>query len=263
MEFLQILKFSELDNNYDIIFCKRDYIDNELDKIKNSNINDVILITGDSDYSVDETYINKIPNNIKYWYSQNLLIKHPKLKALPLGLENHLNSVKIGHGTGWFKSIEKYNFIKNYKDNIKPNKKITSCYDVYTNYNHRSYINNVIKECDYITKNNKLTFLEYIEDILNHECVICPTGNGLDTHRIYETLYVNRIPITFKVCDSPLYDEIYSKLPIIILGNPEQLLDNNCINNKIEEIKQNKIENKYNLELLDYNYWKNNIINKL
>jgi hypothetical protein len=260
IELLYINKFAELDNNNNIIFSHINLIHNELDKIKNSNANNVILISGSGDYPVDHSFLNIIPSNIKFWYCQNLTTSHPKLKPLPIGIESHKHAVKEGHGWGWDHAIEKYEFIKEYKFDVMPTKKITSCFNINTNFAHRSHVSNVISNCEYITKHGNLSFNDFINDILEHECVICPTGNGLDTQRLFETLYVGRIPITFKVCESPLYSEIYAKLPVIILDRAEELLNEEFIDAKIKEVKENIKNNLYDYDLLDFNYWKQQIL---
>jgi hypothetical protein len=38
-------------------------------------------------------------------------------------------------------------------------------------------------------------FDEYVEQVYNHKYVICPPGNGPDTHRIWEALYLGSIPV--------------------------------------------------------------------
>ena len=54
-----------------------------------------------------------------------------------------------------------------------------------------------------ICKNNSLITIEqpdrsfngyknYLNQIHSHKMVICPRGNGWDTHRIWETLYLNQ-----------------------------------------------------------------------
>ena len=49
-----------------------------------------------------------------------------------------------------------------------------------------------------------------------HKYAICPEGNGIDTHRFWESLYMNTIPI----CKRNILVEYYSKyFPIIILNN--------------------------------------------
>jgi hypothetical protein len=36
---------------------------------------------------------------------------------------------------------------------------------------------------------------QFLRDIRNHTFVVCPRGNGVDTHRLWETLYMGSIPI--------------------------------------------------------------------
>lgn len=64
MDFLQLNKFSELHDGKNIIFCKTDYIISEFNYIKNLK-NDVILITGNSDYPITDDLANLAPKNIK------------------------------------------------------------------------------------------------------------------------------------------------------------------------------------------------------
>jgi hypothetical protein len=64
----------------------------------------------------------------------------------------------------------------------------------------------------------------------------CPMGNGMDTMRIYEALYMNKVPILIRgdaknyknSSNAYLYD-LYNKLPILILDNKELLLDSDYI----------------------------------
>jgi hypothetical protein len=90
----------------------------------------------------------------------------------------------------------------------------------------------------------------FFDKILDYEAIICPIGNGIDTHRLWETLYSNRIPIIIKVGDYKIY-ELYEKLPIIILENENQLYDEKLLDIKINQIKNNQ----YDMSLLDMSHW--------
>ena len=71
---------------------------------------------------------------------------------------------------------------------------------------------------------NKLTWntskpkISYFIELASHKYAICPRGNGLDTHRLWECLYLNTIPIVIKD-DFPNI----TNLPIIILNNWDEL----------------------------------------
>ncbi len=97
-----------------------------------------------------------------------------------------------------------------------------------------------------------MSYEEFISDILSHKASICPSGNGIDTHRLYETLYANRIPIVFSRDQKHIYDTLYKSLPVICLDNVLQISNKNLINNLI-----NKLNN--NTEKIKYSYWKKRI----
>ena len=84
--------------------------------------------------------------------------------------------------------------------------------------------------------------------------IICPSGNGIDTHRLWEVMYSDRIPITIKMGDYKIYD-LYKKLPIIILDKVEDLKNKNLIYDKLSDIKNQN----YNLDVLECSYWINEI----
>ena len=79
---------------------------------------------------------------------------------------------------------------------------------------------------------------------------VCPAGNGVDTHRLWEVLYSKRVPITIKVGDYKIY-EMYEKLPIIVLDKAEQLLDTSLIMRKYMQVTNRN--NK--MKLLNAEYW--------
>jgi hypothetical protein len=252
MDFLQINKFSELHDGENIIFCKTDFIFNEFEKISKIP-HDVILITGNSDYPIDSVRFGKKPKNVKKWYAQNALINDEILIPLPIGLENKLVSSRQGHGVGYYdRVLEKENLLSR-KITKTPIKKYYSNFDINTNYLYRSKIKFICENSNHIDwEDSNLSLTEFFDKILEYEAVICPIGNGVDTHRLWEVLYSKRIPITIRVDNFKIYD-LYEKLPIIILDNENQLYDEELLDNKIKEIKNNQ----YNMSLLDFTYWKN------
>ena len=72
----------------EIIFLKSNLLESFEINLKYIN-SKFILISHNSDLKIDKKYrkILNCPNLIK-WYSSNCTIKHPKLRALPLGLHN-------------------------------------------------------------------------------------------------------------------------------------------------------------------------------
>ena len=52
---------------------------------------------------------------------------------------------------------------------------------------------------------------------------LCPEGNGIDTHRFYEAILNNTIPIVKK---NTLY-ELYKQFPCIIVDNWNEITEEN------------------------------------
>jgi hypothetical protein len=258
MDYIEINKFSELHDDNQIIFCKTDFLLQEFEKIKKIK-NEVILISGNSDYSIDERIFNLCPKNVKKWYAQNALCNNEILESLPIGLENKLPSLRDGHGIGYLDRVTEKENLLNRNLDILPSKKIYSNFNINTNFSYRRKIKEISINTPHIDwEDSNLNLEGFFDKILEYESVVCPIGNGIDTHRLWEVLYSNRIPITIKVGDFKIY-KLYEKLPVVILNNEQELTNYELLKSKINEAK----EKKYNREILDYSFWKNEILNNL
>lgn len=252
MDFVQINKFSKLHGEGKVIFCKTDFIFEEFKNIEKIP-HDVILITGNSDYPIDESRFHLKPNNVKKWYAQNAIVNDECLIPLPIGLENKLESVRPGHGIGYYDRVLEKEQLLSRSITKQPIKKYYSNFNIKTNYSYRSKIKHICVDSSHIDwEESNLSLTEFFDKILEYEAIICPIGNGIDTHRLWEVLYSNRIPITIKVGDFKIY-ELYEKLPIIILDNENELYDEELLDNKLNEIKNKQ----FDMSLLDMVYWIN------
>ena len=254
--YIEINKLSHLHNDSSIFFCKTDYLLSEFEKIKRQN-NNVILITGNSDYAITDQIVNAAPKNIKKWYAQNALSNSPIIEPLPIGLENKLPSVRKGHGIGYFdRASLKERLLERASLNDKEAKKLVYAnFNINTNPNHRDSIKEMCQKTSFIEwEEPNLSLDSFFDKIVEYKMIVCPAGNGLDTHRIWETLYCNRIPITLKIGNYKLY-ELYNKFPIIILENNKDLMDYELIEKKYLEC----IDKQYDLSILDINF----LINKI
>ena len=82
----------------------------------------------------------------------------------------------------------------------------------------------IAPKCDYET---------YMTNINNHKFICCPRGNGIDTYRFWESIFMGCVPI---VESSPL-DDLYSKVNCIIVDSflnlKKEQLDNFIYNNNL------------------------------
>jgi len=87
---------------------------------------------------------------------------------------------------------------------------------------------------------------KYLEEIRSSKFVFCPRGNGIDTHRLWETLYMGSIPIV-------KYENthhLFTDLPILFVKDWTE------VNQKLLDEKYDEIINKeWNLNKLKLSFW--------
>lgn len=254
-DYIQINKFSDLHNGKTIFFCKTDYMLQDFKTISNID-NEVVLITGNSDYSITDDIVKLCPENVIRWYAQNALSYDDRLHPIPMGIENKNASLRSGHGIGYYDRVKQKEDILNSISIISPTKSIYSNFNIHTNYKHRIEVKNLSQSLPHIDwEEPNLPLKSLFRMYLNYRMILCPIGNGVDTHRLWEVLYFNRVPITIKAGNFKIYD-MYKKFPIIILDNIEELYDIDHLEKKYEEI----INKSYDSPALYYSYWKDKII---
>jgi len=176
-----------------IIFCKTDFLNLLFDHIKFSK-RKYVLITHMSDYPIDKHRFDKSPPSIVKWYAQNAVHEHPNLVSVPLGLENH-----TGKSKGKFTNHDW--FLKN--DGIlrarwKEQDTLYCNWNPDTNQEVRKPILEKLKANINIKHESGLSFETYCNNMSYYKFVVCPPGNGADTHRLWEALYLGCYPITLR-----------------------------------------------------------------
>lgn len=250
-DLIQINKFSHLHNGKTIIFCKTDFIIQEFENIKNLD-NEVIFITVNSDYCITDDLVSRAPKNIKTWFCQNKLSNDPLLVPIPLGIENTVECSREGHGYVWPHALEKPKRLL--CENKTATRGMYANFNVNTNPQHRTSVKNFIKGrfCDHITwEDPNLSYQDFVSSILDHEAVICAQGNGPgDNHRVYETLYLGRIPITFNKVQ---YDLLHHEYPVVLVEKLEDLKDETAM---MKRVRSKNI----NYDHLKFGFWKDKVI---
>lgn len=228
--------------NGSIIYTHTVYVKSLLDIIQNQDKN-VIIITHNYDWNINSTHI--VPNNVIKWFAQNVDVNNPKLESIPIGLENRW----------WFVDVRKKEKMLNKLDSPKIfNNLVYVNHNINTNPPKRTLPYQLLENKSYATIKHGLNgqgFDEYLDDIYNHKFVICPEGNGIDTHRTWECLYVNTIPIEKR----NINNQFYTDLPICFVDDWEEITET-FLENEYIRIKNNE----WNLNKLDFNYWKNKIL---
>ena len=87
---------------------------------------------------------------------------------------------------------------------------------------------------------------KYLQDLARSEFVICPRGNGLDTHRLWEALLMGSYPVV----QTSTLDSLYEDLPVVVINRWDEVTP--------EFLRQKKLEfqkESWKLAKLYAPYW--------
>ncbi len=250
-EILQINKFAKLHNGKNIFFCKTDFLSSLFENLY-THQEPSILITGNSDYLITDDVISHKPKCIKKWFAQNAETENELVTGIPMGIENHEQCIIEGHGVGWPHAKKKIELLSN-SHMGQPIKNIYANFSLDTHSSRKGvydicYSQNTITTS--VSSNhreiNKRSYEQYIDDILDHRMVVCPRGNGVDCHRVWEVLYLDRVPIIKREMAMNYFEE----LPIIYLDNWLELTNMDMIVKKYNKVKNNS------RKMLNFDSWK-------
>tara|TARA_R110002074_G_scaffold41446_2_gene109849 strand:- start:555 stop:1361 length:807 start_codon:yes stop_codon:yes gene_type:complete len=199
-------------NNKPLIFCYTHLLDKLTDLVntlKNMK-NPFKLLFHNSDGTFSNLHLalfDKLPL-LQHIYTQNTNVVHEKVFPLPIGLANS----QWAHGNS-------QTYLEVYETPIEKTKEIYFNFNINTNMEKRNICYNEIIEKG-IPWNQKMPYREYLIELKRHKYAICPQGNGIDTHRFWECLYMNTIPICLKNILTEYYKQYF---PIITLNDWKEL----------------------------------------
>jgi len=167
-------------------------------------------------------------------------MEHYKVKLLPIGIANpewdhgNVNMLTQAYSHCHFKTNHIYFYC-----------------NINNNYNKR---NECYLKLNFLPKSYLKPVAEYFNYLASFKFAICPEGNGIDTHRLWECFYLRVVPIVVNNLFIRKVQEKYN-LPMIILKDWNDLRDiYQTLNYDVyEPLFQNRIK-------LDLNYLKNEIL---
>ena len=219
------------------IFCKTDNLNILFKTIKNyPNITNLILVSSQDDKNINENTLKKLPDNFKIWFAINTDIISEKLQPIPLGIANYYEkNLNLSH-------FEKLQFVESYYS--KKDYLMYISFNISTNIDAREPVYNYFRDEPWVKYAESEKIENYLEDLNKANFVLCPIGNGIDTHRIWETLYAGAIPILEK----NVHNLSFQNLPIYYYEDISEVTEQSLLN-----FLKNKKE--YNLEQIDFNFW--------
>ncbi len=147
-----------------------------------------ILYIHNSDDSFNDSHSELVNSSIiTKIYSQNIdySVPNSKLNLLPIGIAN---------------SMWKHGNLVEFYDTIKKTYKSKKQKNIYVNinpstYSYRQVLLDKIKELNCFNLSSGKSYKEYLLELASHKFCLCIRGNGIDTHRFWESLYLGVIPV--------------------------------------------------------------------
>jgi len=222
----------------DIIYTHTFYANQLFDHLQNTN-KKVIVITHNADTNIDF----EPPENVLMWYTTNVNIKHERIRSIPIGIENDI----------WLKDKARRLELKIHSPKLF-RRMIYLNHNISTNPAKRQRPYDVLAGKPWVTTAHGVNgqgFDSYIDNVYNHPFVVCPEGNGIDTHRVWECLYVNTIPVQIR----NINNQFYSDVPILFIDDWEELTE------KFLHDAYMRITNaEWNKDKIWFAWWKNEIL---
>lgn len=193
-----------------VFFVKTDYIEFFFSSALLPKEN-FILLTHNGDLEINSKHIKYLNYTfLQKWYAQNVNIIHEKLIPIPIGIANP----QWPHG-----DISVLNSV--IQSNPKRDRLMYANFSINTNYKQRSYCLKFISS-KYIE--NNVSFQTYLTHIAQSYFNICPLGNGIDSHRIWESLYLRTVPIVEDTYNIRYLQRSFN-LPIILVNDWNKLMN--------------------------------------
>jgi hypothetical protein len=222
-----------------VIFCPSHEVERFFDDY-HGDINAKILILGNSDRDFIEPLVG-VPKSIKQIFCQNLNFVDNRYSLLPIGIEN-LRLARNG-----FPNLLSGDYIK------IPNSVLIGPFSQ-THEERKTFLDPFKFPDLSVIHQQKLSPIQYSILSKEFEFIACPRGNGVDTHRFWETLYRGSTPIVLESVWSSLLKKHH--LPFVTISEWSE----QSIKKLLNEINNQpfKTNSKYNPAIW-WTFWENQI----
>jgi hypothetical protein len=228
------------------VFCKTESALSEFFHIMRQNPTAIRkVVTHNSDLGIDSYFASLRPPNVTKWFAANSLHEDPNIIPLPLGIANTYKEVSdpptkinaqmpeiravetkgkrtkllyVNHRVGTYPS-ERAPITKTFEDREKNGE------TWFTIGSGRKNDNEMDKTKpfppNHENASNKKVIIDFLNEMVDHKFVLCPRGNGMDTHRLWEALYTRTVPI---VRYEPAH-RYFTDLPILFISNWNEITE--------------------------------------
>jgi hypothetical protein len=204
------------------------------------------IITHNSDMAVGKALISLMSRNVLAWFAQNNTYAHERVIPIPIGLEN-LHHLRAGIPAKFTALGQGPTRTKN---------RILVSFKIATNKEERTRIYHVASqaacaECLPMWLDQDT----YLRTLSEYRFVLSPPGNGLDTHRTWEAMYLGVIPVVGDSVAMRSFEAL--GLPVWILRNWDDL---RAIREEELDAKYEQWRPRFSNPALYLEYWQRRFI---
>jgi len=194
----------------EVVFCKVEETWRLFERLRLTR-RVIVLVTGQSDLPCDDRRQAFLPPQVALWFSTNVTRPHPRVSALPLGIGPSQDPITAGAAAlaQAFRpqpARPKWLYV-----NFRPETNPAARRPVFESFRR-------------LAGEPWVTFREpasrgqagrFLEEMGDHRFVLCPPGNGVDTHRMWEALATGAIPVVLRSAAM----EPFAHLPVLLVDD--------------------------------------------
>lgn len=248
-----------LKHSEDLEYAKIDCLYTDFDwrghMYKDYKITKPVTVFAHSDYSLTDVLLEKYNQPfIKAIFSTNADCFDPRVEGIPHGLGEDCNDSETHPITGNKQIL--YDVLsskKEYKYTCYMNFRVKTNYAIRAN----TWNELVVKPFIYkkLTEDSNINLVDrkyFLQEIYDSRFTVCPRGNGIDTVRIWESLYCRTIPIVKRETAMRYFQD----LPILWIDDWSEIESESWLNKQFERI----MDSQWNLDKLRMKYWEQRFI---
>ncbi len=230
--------------NSQVIYCNSDHAEEFIGNF-GREIKARVLLFGNSDRDFHDFSLS-IPKSVKRIYLQNNFISDSMFHTLPIGIENL--SIAMNGRSKFFKEA----YIQKQKKPVA----LVGPFGI-THSDRKIFLEGGWEgQYNIQTQTERLSPVRYAKLSSDFQFVLCPRGNGLDTHRFWETLYRGSTPIVMTSNWATSIESLGIPLLQVDEWTPDSLM------RAISEVEY-KFPAPKSLPVLWWDYWRREISDSL
>lgn len=167
----------------DSVFVNLDYITNFTSQFTVFGIRKkFVLVCQNSDREFNDTWLQRLAPYTLHIYSINCVVQRPMVTAIPIGFGDwSLTLLPTVDQTPVERTIEIY-----------------GAFLIHTNPTKRQACFDAVQSDPRVVFRTTTERRDFYELLRSSKYVLCPEGEGHDTHRIYESIYFGAIPVLIR-----------------------------------------------------------------